>query len=241
MLIRTKNLGDSVTDDFDFDLNHPRYSTYVQRIARTQSQVATVTFNGQLTEFQAAEDSVQGGHPETTAIMNYLAEILLGLFVPWDQLSPLFQRHAAGLATKRDACAQVWRTVEPTLKPHIRNFAGNIDLLPKSKEDCQADAALWKWSKCSSDSFDCDIDEFEPTDSDIDSETPLHSADETFKADTLIAAFHSISRSWNRETFATGRHILGLLRASASARDFLLQNLQPVDISNTTLWGISGL
>jgi hypothetical protein len=46
--------------------------------------VAIATFNGQLTEFQASEDAVPGGYPKTTAIMNDVAEILLGLFVPWD-------------------------------------------------------------------------------------------------------------------------------------------------------------
>ena len=54
----------------------------------------TVTFNGQLTEYQTEEDSVAGGHPMTDAVMNDIAEILLGLFVPWDKLPLLFLQHA---------------------------------------------------------------------------------------------------------------------------------------------------
>ncbi|KAI7969587.1 hypothetical protein EIK77_006328 [Talaromyces pinophilus] len=136
MLVRTKSQRDAVRDDMDIDPAHPRHGTHVQRIARTQSQVATVTFTGQLTEFQTAEDCIRGGHPTTAAIRNDVAEILLGLFVPWATLLPLFQQHATTFITKRDACAQVWDTV------HLQSFAKNIELLRKSKEDCQADAEL---------------------------------------------------------------------------------------------------
>lgn len=98
MLVKTKNIRGAIADDADFDSNHPRYTTHVQRLARSPSQVATVTFNGQLTEFQAAEDAVPGGHPKKTAIINDMSEILLGLFVPWAHLVNLFRRYA----TQRD-------------------------------------------------------------------------------------------------------------------------------------------
>jgi hypothetical protein len=90
MLVHTKNIWDAILADIDFDEHHPRYNTHVQQQARTQLQVATVTFSGQLTEFQPAEDAVLGGHPKTEAILNDVAEILLGLFVPWNRLLPLF-------------------------------------------------------------------------------------------------------------------------------------------------------
>jgi hypothetical protein len=73
------------------------------------------TFNGQLSEFQAEEESVPRGHPNTTAIENDLAEVLLGLFVPWEQLPALFRQHASHYETKRDVCAKVWAIVQPTL------------------------------------------------------------------------------------------------------------------------------
>jgi hypothetical protein len=158
MLVKTKNIRDAIADDMDFDSNHPRHATHVQRLARSQSQVATVTFTGQLTEFQTAEDAVPGGHPKTTAIINDISEILLGLFVPWDQLVNLFRRYA----TQRDTCLQVWMAVEPTLPFHIQAFARNIELLRKSKEDCQADAKLWKSANGAGDSFHHGVDGFEP-------------------------------------------------------------------------------
>ena len=108
MLVKTKDIRYAIADDMDFDPNRPRYATHVQRPARTPPQVVTVAFNGQLTEFQAAEDAVPDGHPKTTAVINDVAEILLGLFVPWDHLANLFRR----CATKRDACVQVWAAVD---------------------------------------------------------------------------------------------------------------------------------
>ncbi|KAK4936123.1 hypothetical protein LTR66_015377, partial [Elasticomyces elasticus] len=60
MLVRIKSVRDAATHDVDFDLSHPQNNTHVQRLARTSSQVSTVTFNGQLTEFQASEDAVPG-------------------------------------------------------------------------------------------------------------------------------------------------------------------------------------
>ena len=101
-----------------------------------------VTFSGQLSEFQAEEDKIQSGHPKTIAIENDLSEVLLGLFIPWNQLLPLFQQYAAEYETKQDACTHIWKIVEPRLTPHNSNFAKNIELLRKSKEDCQIDAAL---------------------------------------------------------------------------------------------------
>ncbi|OKO94694.1 ATP-dependent DNA helicase pfh1 [Penicillium subrubescens] len=240
MLVKTKNIRDAIADDADFDPSHPRYTTHVQRLARSPSQVATVTFSGQLTEFQAAEDAVLGGHPKTTAIINDMSEILLGLFVPWTHLVNLFRRYA----TQRDTCIQVWTAVEPTLPFHIRAFARNIELLRKSKEDCQADAKLWKSANGAADSFHHDVDELEPatfgSDSD-DAEGSFRLQDETFNAETLIAAYHSITKAWHRESLVAGRRIPPLLRATTPTRNLDLQNLQPLDIPRTLAYETSGL
>ncbi|KAF9884384.1 hypothetical protein FE257_001840 [Aspergillus nanangensis] len=202
MLVKTKDVRDAIADDVEFDPHHPRYATHVQRLAYTLSQVATVTFNGQLTEFQAAEDAIPGGHPKTTAIMNDVAEILLGLFVPWDQLISLVRPHP----TRTDTCAQIWAAVEPTLPFYNRAFARNIELLRSLKEDCQADAKMWKSANGVADSFAFGAEEFEPANfgsDDKEDEEFFHLQDENFNADTLIAAYHSISKAWDRETLVT--------------------------------------
>jgi hypothetical protein len=171
--------------------------------------------------------------------MNDVAEILLGLFVPWDQLSNLFRPYC----TKMDAYIQIWTAVEPTLAFHNRAFARNIELLRKSKEDCQADAKMWRSVNGAADSFH-DADEYELASFDSDSEETeefFHLQDENFNAETLIAAYHSISKAWYRETLVTGRWIPPLLRAMDRTQTLSLQNLQPLNIFSTTAYKSSGL
>jgi hypothetical protein len=71
-----------IVTDLEFDPKHPKHSIQVQRLAHKRSQVATVTFSGYLSQFQAEEEGVPGGHSVTIVIQNNLAEVLLGLFVP---------------------------------------------------------------------------------------------------------------------------------------------------------------
>ncbi|KAL2801994.1 hypothetical protein BJX63DRAFT_426386 [Aspergillus granulosus] len=73
-------IQDATSQDVNFDPNHPRHLSHVQHLALSPRQTATVTLQGQLTEFQTAKDSLPGGHPDTNAILNNIAEILLGLF-----------------------------------------------------------------------------------------------------------------------------------------------------------------
>jgi hypothetical protein len=207
MLVRTKNIRDAILGDIDFDEHHPRYNTHLQRLARTQLQVATVTFSGQLTEFQPAEDAVLGGHPKTEAILNDMAEILLGLFVPWSRLLRLFVQYGA----QRQAYSQIWASIEQTLTPYNRNFASNIELLRKSKEDCQADAKLRQsTNRSSNDYYDRDVDELESANlyPDGEEENSFHLTHENFNAETLIAAYHSIDRMWHEDILVTNGFLL---------------------------------
>jgi hypothetical protein len=164
MLVQTKNVRDAIAADLEFDPKHPKHGIQVQRLARKKSQVVTVPFSGHLSKFQAEVEGIPGGHPVTTAIQNDLAEVLLGLFVPWTQLPALCGLHADGCRTTRDAYAEIWRIVEPTLPPHNRNFPSNIKLLRKSKEDSQSDAALRRAMDGSQDSFTYDLDSEVPAD-----------------------------------------------------------------------------
>lgn len=230
MLVRTKNVRDAVLDDVDFDDSHPRHLSHVQRLARSKSQVTTISFSGQLTEYQLAEDAISGGHPRTEAIINDLAEILLGLFTPWQDLGPLLRRSKE----RGETYSQLWATVEPTLSPHNRDFARNIDLLRKSKADCQADAKLRESAAVSAayDSYDHDIGEIQPTDfysEDEEGFDPVHLQDETFKVETLIAAYDSILKIWQKEQFATGRRIPPLAHRTTPTLTSVLRNLRPVN------------
>lgn len=117
--------------------------------------------------------------------MNDVAEILLGLFVPWGQLINLFRPYP----TNTDACVRIWAAVAPMLAFHNRAHARNIELLRKCKEGCQADAKLWRSANGAADSPH-DTEEYEPANFGSDGEEsgelfPLQ--DETFNAETLIA------------------------------------------------------
>ena len=240
MLVQTKRVHDGITADIKFDPIHPKYSVYVQRLACKKSQLMTVTFNGQLSEFQAEEDTVQKGHPDTAAIENDIAEILLGLFVPWHRLPHLFSQHAATYSVKRDACAHIWSIVEPALSPHNRVFASNIELLRKSKEDCQIDAELRRNSN-SQDFFDREIDDVDLAMLDSNPEDSSYSLHEELTSESLIAAYHSIALSWHKESLIAAQRIPNILSGTDHARIMQPESLLPLDIFQLPTHASSGL
>lgn len=147
MVVRTKRRQDATAEDIPFHETHPRHRTQVQRLARSTSQLSTATLQGELTEHQSSEDAVLGGHPLTAAIQNDLAEILLGLFIPWQNLHSLFHEAPTATGSTTGDLHYTWTSVEPTLPSYIRTFAQNIELLRKSKEDCHADMTLRNLSR----------------------------------------------------------------------------------------------
>jgi hypothetical protein len=241
MLVQTKNVRDAIAADLEFDPRHPKHGIQVQHLVRKKSQVATVTFSGQLSQFQAEEESVAGGHPVTTAMENDLAEMLLGLFVPWNQLPALSRQHVADYETTPDAYAKIWSIVEPTLSPHNRNFASNIELLRKSKEDSRIDAALRRTMNTFEDAFDHDVDDEGAADLEFDVEEPLDTLNEDFGTETLIAAYHSVAMSWRKESLISGQRIPTLLAGTTQARGLQLQNLLALDIFRLNTYATSGL
>ena len=230
MMVQTRNNRSARPDDIDFDSSHPRCDNFIQHLAHNPSDLTTVTFNGQLTEYQTEEDSVAGGHPKTDAIMNDLAEILLGLFVPWERLPLLFLQPA----TQLNPYSRLWTAVEPTLPPHIRDFARNIELLRKSKEDCKLDAVLREAAaQMADDSFDRDVDELDVQDLDLEDEDGAVRNDD-IDIETLIAAYHSIRNRWHREALLSADRIPALAHGSISPPDLQLSSLLPLDVSNTS-------
>ncbi|KAJ5142747.1 uncharacterized protein N7515_001534 [Penicillium bovifimosum] len=183
MLVQIRSKQGTLPDNFEFDPSHPKCSTSVERVARSKSQIATVIFNGQLTQFQTAEDSVPGGYPTTDAILNDLSEIFLGLFVPWEKLPDLFRRHAA----LSNIYSHVWALVKPTLAPHNQEFAANIELFRKSKEDCQVDAILRQSEHRHAEVLDRYVDQLDQADLGSDNLEPR--LFRRFKAHTDMADF----------------------------------------------------
>ncbi|KAI2734368.1 hypothetical protein DTO013F2_10324 [Penicillium roqueforti] len=220
MLVQIRKKQRNRSDHFDFDPSHPKGSACFQHVARAQSQIATVTFDGQLTQCQTSEDSIRGGHPMTDAIANDLAEIFLGLFVPWENLRDIFlcEPH------ETDFFSRVWSSVKPTLAPHIQEFAANIELLRKSKEDCQVDARL-RQTNHPAEVSDRHIDHIDSADLDPedaqDDGSFITPEDERFTAETLIAAYHTVSKTWGRDCFIAAKRapvLAAVCRAHASAQ-----------------------
>ena len=60
-------------------------------------------------------------------------EILLGLFVPWQELSEFW--NDVDTDCKSLDLVQCWRKVRSIMADHLRDFVNNILLLKKSKED----------------------------------------------------------------------------------------------------------
>jgi hypothetical protein len=141
-----------------------------------------------------AEDSLLGGHPITDAILNNTAEILLSLFIPWQSLPLLLRESALTLENSISRYYHVWITTEPSLPLYLQIFASNIEMLQKSKEDCQVDALLQKQSADHTLAVDEDLrnGELYPK-SDNEGSCPDSNIDETFSTETLLTAFSSIS------------------------------------------------
>jgi len=154
----------------------------------------------------------------------------------------LFQHYTP--KKRQSAYAKVWNTVKPTLSPYIRNFADNIELLRKSKEDVRIDMALQQSTTTFQDSDDYDpnnIDNMIPTNMDFDLDEPLISPPEEFTTETLITAYYSIARSWYRENQLIGKRIPILLSRKGPVQRLQLENLLPLDIFRLPTYSTSGL
>ena len=163
----------------------------------------TVHFQGPLSLFQSDEDSVRRSHPRTAAMQNDFTEILLGFFVPWEQLPTLFLTYDE---PKRDASSVAWNHVEPTLSNHLKDFAKNMDLLHKSRDDVKVDAALR-----ASEMAGIDIDDEDPNAFASDSEEePLHLLSEDLSTANLISAVHSVTTSWQRDAVTAAKRLPSL-------------------------------
>jgi hypothetical protein len=198
--------------------------------------MATVTLQGEITEFQSSEDAVPGGHPLTTAIQNDLAEVLLGLFIPWQKLPSLFHRAQPAASSMPNFIQTVWTTVEPTLPPYIRTFARNINLLRKSKDDCQADVSLRSVAQNTS-LLDQELTgpSYPESDSENEAMPGLQRNDESIGKETLLAAFLAIGRGWSNDANEAQRRIPTLISRSLPPSSLQFHRFESIDMSSRAL------
>jgi PIF1-like helicase len=138
---------------------------------------------------------------------------------------------------KHDACAPIWTIIEPTLPPHVRDFARNIELLRKSNEDCRIDAALREKANAQ-DFFDQEVDDVDIANLDSDDD---ESSPEELTPESLIAAYHSIANSWHKELTIAAKSLPNISSAISPAPVLQLQSFIPLDVFQHLSHSSSGL
>lgn len=71
---------------------------------------------GWTADHEDAEDTVHEGHEETDARKNDVGLILLGLFVPWQQLDAKFEACSATESSYWEYCWRIWIETKPSLE-----------------------------------------------------------------------------------------------------------------------------
>src|SRR6202046_1238860 len=218
-VIRKRAAEHRTGGDLDFDEQHPEHDKMTQAICGPESPPRTVTLLGTLSKYQQDEDSIRGGHPETLAMRNDLAGILLALFVPWETLPSLFDDVMSICGDECNtgcdqschnglqACSIVWSRIVNTLPEHVRDLARNVEILRKSKDDVDVDMAERKAAASAmQDVFNPDL---EDTENMVDETTEINGSVDD---DTLRLSYHLVRQSWAREDRITATDIPPLLQ-----------------------------
>ena len=137
---------------FSLAAGHPKFHTHRQYSAKLRQPggggdgdidgLWVPAIYGRLTEVNNRGDSADRILEDSQDVRNDIAEALLGLFVPWERLTPLFAEHASDetvFKDPRDACASIWNHIEPTLPPHLQRLATNVGYLRRTKEEADKD------------------------------------------------------------------------------------------------------
>jgi len=242
-IIRKRPAKNRTGSDIDFNANHPEYGEKTQVICGPGPVTRTVALVGQLSQYQHIEDRVQGGHPETLAMQNDLASILLALFVPWEDLSPLFtdimsicgdgcNANCDGSShTGLHACAIVWTRVKNTLPEHVQDFARNVELLRKSKDDADVDLAERKASASAMQpTFNPDLD-VDDDNSVLDESVQMSSS---IDDDTLRLSYYLIKRRWIREDGVDAAGIRPLQQPWEESPDLTIESFTPMLVGSAS-------
>jgi hypothetical protein len=137
--VTTIKLQYSRASDLRFDKEYPIYDSLCQRVAKEYKDMITPSIYGKISELENQQDSITGEYENIGPILNDHCQVLLGLFIPWNQLPALFEEYSMGYTNPTDACSYVWDKIKDLQPPYIQRLASNVSLLRKSKEDAEAD------------------------------------------------------------------------------------------------------
>jgi Helitron helicase-like domain at N-terminus/PIF1-like helicase len=241
-LVRKRPAEDLTESDLHFDSKHPEHGLMTQIICGKDSKRITVALVGQLSPYQDAEDGMPGGHLETQAMRNDLAGVLLPLFVPWENLPALFHDVmdicddgcSAGCDgtthTGFQASAAAWSRVKDFLPEHVRNYARNVELLRKIKEDAKVDLAeQTATEKAMREAVDSDVD---VDDDNVEADDGMLNASAKTKMniddDTLRLSYEVIKRRWRNDDDTIAAKIPALQLPWAPTADLSMRTFTPV-------------
>jgi hypothetical protein len=235
MLVYRRPIQEATSQDCYYDLAHPKYTVEIQRLVKNRSQIRTVSLHGHVSEFQQEEETIQHGHPTTTAIQNDLAEILLACFIPWQQILLLWNENNS---VQTDRCSYIWSIVEPTLAPYLRQYARNFHLLQKSREEMMVDMALRAAEANEPDNLEVDADSnYDNPDGKDKNQNPLS----LVGSESLIMACHKIVSLWHKEGLQTEQRFPGLNITWSPTFDLQNDHLIPLDICRPSFYESSGI
>jgi hypothetical protein len=111
----------------------------------------------------------------------------------------IFCQSPSTICTEPNAFHCIWTTLELILPEYIRTYAKNVNLLWKSRDDCQADAVLRNQLAVHTASEDPEWEQpsYAGSDPENDPSNASLNTDESWNIETLLAAFLAISRRWN--------------------------------------------
>jgi hypothetical protein len=122
---------------FSFATGHPKFDTHRQYSAKLRRPSSdddgdidglwVPAIYGRLTEVNNRGNSADHILADSQDVQKDIAEALLGLFVPWERLTPLFAEYASDetvFKEPRDACARIWDHIEPSLPVEDLNKMG---------------------------------------------------------------------------------------------------------------------
>lgn len=127
---------------FRLGANHPQYKTHVQFSITKPEDLATPSIWGSFLRHGLDEEKKQVIMEGTKEVENEIDEVLLGLFVPWQQLPGLFRRFADNhdkFPQPRDACSYIWENIRYQLPAHIQALARQVMYIRKGKEEAERD------------------------------------------------------------------------------------------------------
>ena len=237
MLVYPCAMRDASSADCSYDTAHPRHATETQRLVKTLSQLYTVCVHGSLSQFQQEEETVRRGHSITPAIQNDVAEVSLAFFIPWDKIPSLFTLHCPDHALRNDANSHVWSIIEPTLAPHLRQYARNFSLIHKSKEEVSIDISLRAMETGSTEYRE---DPVIMSDDDFP-ESPVQEETWNFSTETLLMACHHIMSLWHKEDLMMAQRFRHLDVNWSHSAHLQEQNLSSLELSTFSFYPSSGL